>query len=80
MADIAFLLLIFFLAATTIYVNTGISKKISEKPTQEISINIKGNLLDTNKKYNYTNKFISNKIKVIKDKYPLLISDAEINN
>lgn len=37
-------------------------------------------LLDTYKKSNYSNESVGNKIKVIKDKYPLLISDVEINN
>ena len=37
-------------------------------------------LLDTYKKSNYTNESVANRIKIIKDKYPLLISDAEINN
>ncbi|AOW17097.1 hypothetical protein LPB03_06315 [Polaribacter vadi] len=37
-------------------------------------------LLDTYKKSNYTNESVAKSIKIIKDKYPLLISDAEINN
>jgi biopolymer transport protein ExbD len=37
-------------------------------------------LLATYKKSNYSNESIENKIKMIKDKYPLLISDVEINN
>ena len=36
--------------------------------------------LDTYKKSNYTNESAAKRIKIIKDKYPLLISDAEINN
>ncbi len=37
-------------------------------------------LLDIYKKSNYSNESVANRIKIIKDKYPLLISDAEINN
>ena len=37
-------------------------------------------LLDIYKKSNYRNESVANRIKIIKDKYPLLISDAEINN
>ena len=37
-------------------------------------------LLDIYKKSNYSNESVGNKIKIIKDKYPLLISDAEIND
>ena len=37
-------------------------------------------LIDTYKKSNYTNKSIESKIKIIRKKYPLLLSDAEIKN
>ena len=47
MADIAFLLLIFFLVTTTLDTEIGIYKRIPEKPTHDIPINIKEkNVLD----------------------------------
>lgn len=36
-------------------------------------------LMETYKKTNYTDKNLQQKIKTIRDKYPLLLSDAEIN-
>ncbi len=47
MADIAFLLLIFFLVTTTMDVDSGIARKLPEKQTEEINITIKEkNILD----------------------------------
>ena len=65
MADIAFLLLIFFLVTTTMDVDSGISKKLSEKPPPdyvppiikernifEVNINSKNELLVENESMN----------------------------
>ena len=62
MADIAFLLLIFFLVTTTMNVDAGISKKIPEKITHETPINIKEkNILEVN--INFNNQlFVDGKI------------------
>ena len=47
MADIAFLLLIFFLVTTTMDVDSGIARKLPEKQTEEVNITIKEkNILD----------------------------------
>jgi hypothetical protein len=49
MADIAFLLLIFFLVTTTMNVDTGISRKIPQKQEKPLNINVnKRNVLEIN--------------------------------
>ncbi|WP_026777016.1 biopolymer transporter ExbD [Polaribacter sp. Hel_I_88] len=67
MADIAFLLLIFFLVTTTMNVDAGISKKIPEKPIHDIPFNIKEkNVLEVN--INFNNElFVDGKIIELKE-------------
>ena len=85
MADIAFLLLIFFLVTTTMNVDSGVSKKLSEKPPPdykppiikeknifEVNINRNNELLVEDNRMNYQNlkKLLSN----------LLITEEETEN
>ena len=62
MADIAFLLLIFFLVTTTIEVDSGIQRKIPEKQEEDVKIDIKErNILEVN--INFKNElFVEGKI------------------
>lgn len=66
-ADIAFLLLIFFLVTTTMNVDSGINRKIAEKPIEDIIIDIKEkNILEVN--INFKNEiFIDSKIVELTD-------------
>ncbi|SDS29897.1 Biopolymer transport protein ExbD [Polaribacter sp. KT25b] len=53
MADIAFLLLIFFLVTTTMNIDSGIMRKIAEKPIDNRVIDIKEkNILEVNINFN----------------------------
>ncbi|MFY9242886.1 MAG: biopolymer transporter ExbD [Polaribacter sp.] len=67
MADIAFLLLIFFLVTTTMDVESGIYRKIAEKPEDNSIIDIKEkNILEVN--INFKNElFVDGKTLSIKD-------------
>jgi biopolymer transport protein ExbD len=67
MADIAFLLLIFFLVTTTMNVDSGIQRKIAEKPKDNFIMNIKKkNILEVN--INLKNQlFVDGKIVQLQD-------------
>lgn len=67
MADIAFLLLIFFLVTTTMNVDSGIMRKIAEKPIDNRVIDIKEkNILEVN--INFNNELlVDEKIVQLKD-------------
>lgn len=67
MADIAFLLLIFFLVTTTMNVDSGIIRKIAEKPIDNHIIDIKEkNILQVN--INFNNELlVDEKIVQLKD-------------
>jgi biopolymer transport protein ExbD len=67
MADIAFLLLIFFLVTTTMNVDSGIMRKIAEKPIDNHIIDIKEkNILEVN--INFNNELlVDEKIVQLKD-------------
>ncbi|MCI2229063.1 biopolymer transporter ExbD [Polaribacter sp. MSW13] len=67
MADIAFLLLIFFLVTTTMNVDSGIARKIPQKPKDNFVMDIKErNILEVN--INSNNKlFVDGKITQLKD-------------
>ncbi|WP_439130425.1 ExbD/TolR family protein [Polaribacter sp.] len=62
MADIAFLLLIFFLVTTTLQVDSGINRKIAEKPRENTIMDIKEkNILEVH--INFKNEiFVDNEI------------------
>jgi biopolymer transport protein ExbD len=67
MADIAFLLLIFFLVTTTMNVDSGINRKIAKKPKDDFIMDIKQkNILEVN--INLNNElFVDGKIVQLKD-------------
>lgn len=67
MADIAFLLLIFFLVTTTMNIDAGISRKLAKKPEQDQIIDIKEkNILEVN--LNFKNElFVEGKIVQLQD-------------
>lgn len=63
MADIAFLLLIFFLVTTTMNIDAGIFRKIPEKPKENSNVDIKDkNLLEVT--LNFNNELFVEKEKV----------------
>ena len=67
MADIAFLLLIFFLVTTTMDVDSGINRKIAEKPKENSIMDIKEkNILEVN--INFKNEiFVDNEVVQLDD-------------
>lgn len=67
MADIAFLLLIFFLVTTTMDVDSGIRRKIPKKQEEDVKIDIKErNILEVN--INFKNEiFVEGKIIQLED-------------
>lgn len=67
MADIAFLLLIFFLVTTTMNIDAGISRKLAKKPEQDQIIDIKEkNILEVN--LNFKNQlFVEGNIVELQD-------------